>query len=198
MNLNAEQIKSMAALREKLQEKAASLEEELEDARLGIIALDAALTGSSFTKASEYVPDADTPSQSSDVPDAAVMENNQPAATTPTEPDVERELLQAGDHTIGDIRTYPDRIVISLDADISEDTPPFRTFFMNRIIEGMKKKDAAEVAAGQLETSISCTVQSEAGRMTSIIIRDYRTEERAREISSTARWVLNRMLEYDS
>ena len=101
---------------------------------------------------------------------------------------------------MGRISTGADRISIVLEPDVnvSEETPPFRTFFISRIIGEMKRKDSQEVEAGTLgpESAIACQVRSEDGRIREITITNYRLEERAREIASTTKWVLSRMLEH--
>lgn len=188
VKLSVEQVRNIVALREKLQAKAVSLEEELVDIRLNITALDAALARSSFTKASEYTTD-DTPQ-----PDPVTPEQTQTKTPTPKPESVQ---IQIGEDTIGSIRTYPDRIVVDLEdtINVTKQTPPFESFFVNRIIGGMRRKDEGEVKSGNLkdEEKISCDVETDGGRMRAITISNYRTEERAQEISNTVRWVLNRM-----
>ena len=103
------------------------------------------------------------------------------------------------DTTIGTISTYPDRIVVKIEEDISipTDTSPFRTFFLDRVLGEMEKKDAAEVDAGLLPagSALSFEIDDSGGRIREMTVTNYRTDERAREIDSTVRWVLNRMLE---
>lgn len=162
------------------------MEEELEDVRLNVTALDAALARSSFTKASEYTAD-DAPQPGPAAPEQA---------KTPA-PKPESVQIQIGEDTIGSIRTYPDRIVVELEdtINVTKQTPPFESFFVNRIIDGMRKKDEEEAKSGNLkdDAKISCDIETSGGRMRAIIISNYRTEERAQEISNTVRWVLNRM-----
>ena len=80
---------------------------------------------------------------------------------------------------------------------IPTDTSPFRTFFLDRVLGEMEKKDAAEVDAGLLPagSALSFEIDDPGGRIRGMTITNYRTDERAREIDSTVRWVLNRMLE---
>lgn len=188
MKLSGEQVQSIVDLREKLLAKSASLKEELKDIQLNITALDAALARSSFTKASEYSVD-DAPRQDSAMPE--------PEESEPPTPKPESVQIQMGDDTIGNIRTYPDRIVVDLDdtVNVTKQTPPFESFFLGRIIGGMRKKDEDMIKSGDLddEEIISCHVETHGSRMRAITISNYRTEERAQEITSTVRWVLNRM-----
>lgn len=207
VKLSAEQIRGIAALREKLHGRVIQLHEELEETNLNIAALDAALTRSSFTKASEYTPQdegapeeppappADMPREAAEIPEtAAPARVAEPPETAPKPITASKE-----DTTIGTIRTYPDRIVVKIEEDISipTDTSPFRTFFLDRILGEMEKKDAAEVDAGLLpaDSALSFEIDDPGGRIRGMTITNYRTDERAREIDSTVRWVLNRMLE---
>ena len=232
VKLSAEQIRGIAALREKLHGRVIQLHEELEETNLNIAALDAALTRSSFTKASEYTPQdegapeeppapADMPHEAAEPPETAApahaAELPAPPADMPHEaaeppetaaparvaepPETAPKPITASreDTTIGTIRTYPDRIVVKIEEDISipTDTSPFRTFFLDRVLGEMEKKDAAEVDAGLLPagSALSFEIDDSGGRIREMTVTNYRTDERAREIDSTVRWVLNRMLE---
>ncbi|UVS68519.1 hypothetical protein [Nitrososphaera viennensis] len=81
---------------------------------------------------------------------------------------------------------------------LSVNTPPFRSFFLGRILDGMKSKDADRVAQGALAESgvMSYKVDEDAGMMIKkITITNYREKERMTEIFNTAAWVFTRMLE---
>ena len=209
MKLSAEQIRGIAALREKLHERVMRLHEELEETNLNIAALDAALTRSSFTKASEYTPQNEEPAAPV-APEAPVGAGTPPPVEAPAETatedtirpkDPSPQVITAakGDTPIGSLYRYPDHMVIVLNEDVSiyTETDPFKTFFLDRVVDEMQRKDAAEVEAGRItaDLAISCKVDAPDGRIERITITNYRTDERAREIDSTARWVLNRMLE---
>ena len=210
MKLSAEQIRDIAALRERLRERLGRLHEEMEETNLNIAALDAALTRSSFTKASEYTPQDDGKPADSAAAGATADAKTPPPADAPVEAAAEDPVRTAGpvpqviaaskgDTTIGSLYRYPDRMVIVMDEDvsISTETDPFKTFFLDRVMDEMRRKDAADVDAGRItaDLAISCEVEAPGGRIDRITITNYRTDERAREIDSTARWVLNRMLE---
>jgi hypothetical protein len=77
-------------------------------------------------------------------------------------------------------------------------TPPFKSFFLNRILEGMKSKDKEKNQKGEINDSevIDYKVDSdENGNLTSVTITNYREKERLNEIFNTATWVFSRMLE---
>jgi len=102
---------------------------------------------------------------------------------------------------------------ISLDAvvivpapgiNLNANTPPFKSFFLNRILEGMKNKDAEKVSQGALSESDTLNYKVEeddsgGGGSSSIIkrivINRYREKDRLQEIFNTSAWVFTRMLE---
>ena len=224
VKLSDEQIRDIAALREKMRERVMRLHEELEEANLCIVAMDMALKRSSFTKASEYTPaeeaapvapaeeganadvGAPDPAEEGGKPEADVAEEGANADVGAPDPAEEGGhapqiiTTATGDAEIGSILVRPDSISITLsdDVSVSAETPPFKTFFLDRIFGEMKRKDAAEVEAGRMdaESAISCEINTAGGLLKGITIANYRTDDRAREIDSTVRWVLNRMLEH--
>jgi len=83
---------------------------------------------------------------------------------------------------------------------ISIETPPFRSFFLNRILQGMINKDLDKINQGQLSESelISydiITDNENKDLLKKIQIKNYRDKERINEIFNTAAWVLTRMLD---
>ncbi|MYB30125.1 MAG: hypothetical protein F4Y18_03720 [Cenarchaeum sp. SB0663_bin_5] len=201
MRLSAEQVQGIAELREKLQERLEQLRQEVDMTILNIDALDAALTQSSFTRASEYTP----PPKAEPEPPKAEPE---PPKAEPEPPKAEPEptvsstddvsTIMVNDSAIGGISTSADKITIKLYVPVSAKTPPFETFFISRIIGGMMTKDAVEVEGGRLskDLAIRYELKTQDDTLDQIIIYNYRLEARAREINSTIRWALSRMLEH--
>jgi UTP-glucose-1-phosphate uridylyltransferase len=75
---------------------------------------------------------------------------------------------------------------------------PFRSFFLNRILEGMKTKDAEKVSQKQIKDTESLNYQVDEdnnGSIKKIIIINYREKERLNEIFNTSTWVFTRMIE---
>jgi hypothetical protein len=84
------------------------------------------------------------------------------------------------------------------DTNLNIDTPPFKSFFINRILEGMKTKDREKIQKGEINASeiIDYKVDSDQnGNIKSITVSNYREKERLNEILNTATWVFTRMLE---
>ena len=83
---------------------------------------------------------------------------------------------------------------------ISIETPPFRSFFLNRILQGMINKDLDKINQGQLSESEIIrydiiTENENKDILKKIQIKNYRDKERINEIFNTAAWVLTRMLD---
>jgi hypothetical protein len=93
----------------------------------------------------------------------------------------------------------PSAVVISPagGTNFNVNTPPFKSFFLNRILEGMKNKDAEKVSQGALQGSdaLSYKVEEDSGLIRRIVITNYRDKERLQEIFNTSSWVFTRMLE---
>ena len=93
----------------------------------------------------------------------------------------------------------PDQVSIVLDdeIEISDDTPPFKSFFLERIIGEMKKKDFIEAENGKIqkESIIDYIINKNGTDIREIIIKNYRQKERVNELIKTAGWSLTRMLE---
>ncbi len=77
------------------------------------------------------------------------------------------------------------------------DTPPFKSFLVNKILENMKKSDEEQVASGNLKKGqeLRFRIEEKNGVISRIVIENYRERKRLTEILSTVTWTLSRMLE---
>ena len=81
---------------------------------------------------------------------------------------------------------------------LNVNTPPFKSFFLNRILEGMKSKDMEKLNNGQIKESelLNYHIKEDSnGLIKRIIITNYRENERLNEIFNTSAWVFTRMIE---
>jgi hypothetical protein len=81
---------------------------------------------------------------------------------------------------------------------LNVNTPPFKSFFLNRILEGMKTKDMEKLSNGQIKESelLNYHIKEDSnGLIKRIIINNYRENERLNEIFNTSAWVFTRMIE---
>lgn len=118
------------------------------------------------------------------------------------------------DFLLANAEISPDAVVIvpAPGINLNVNTPPFKSFFLNRILEGMKSKDTEKVSQGALRESdaLNYKVEEEeqdigasggggGGGSSSIIkrivINKYREKDRLQEIFNTSAWVFTRMLE---
>jgi len=177
MGFSDEQIRDMLELKEDLSEKIIKYKEQIEKLEKNISVLDTILKQSSFTKASELTRNA-----------AKVIKQERKIAIT-----------KDGGTTIANAFVTNDEVSIILEDDVTldPDTPPLKTFFVDRIIGEMKKKDIEQVESGVIKKDdiINCVINDNGGRIREIIIKNYRQEERVDEIINTATWSLTRMTE---
>jgi hypothetical protein len=110
------------------------------------------------------------------------------------------------DFLLADAEISPDAVVIvpAPGINLNANTPPFKSFFLNRILEGMKNKDAEKVSQGALSESDALNYKveeddsgggSSSGIIKRIVINRYREKDRLQEIFNTSAWVFTRMLE---
>ena len=150
-----------------------------------ITVLDLFLKDSSFTKASQLEPRKQTETKPKEV--EKPVENSIP-------------IKRSNDgKIIANAFVTPEQVSIVLDNEIiiNADTPPFKSFFLDRIIGEMKKKDVVEAENGKIqkESVIDYIVNKNGTDVREIIIKNYRQKERVNELINTAGWSLTRMLE---
>jgi hypothetical protein len=92
---------------------------------------------------------------------------------------------------------YERGLVIKPLIDLPADSPPLRSFFVAKILEGYKRKDGEMVEAGELaeEEAFDYEVVEEGGLVKEIRVVNYRERRRLDEIRSALRWTLQRVLE---
>ena len=178
MGFSDEQIRDMLELKEELTEKIIKYKEQIEKLEKNISVLDTILKQSSFTKASDLTRNAPK----------TIKQERKIAITKSSD-----------GTTIANAFVTNDEVSIILEDSVTldPDTPPLKTFFVDRIIGEMKKKDIEQVESGVIKKDdiINCVINDNGGRIREIIIKNYRQEERVDEIINTATWSLTRMIE---
>ena len=180
MKFSDEEIRNILELKEEITEKIVKCQEQIEKLERSLSAVDTILKQSSFTKASEII------SNSSD--------------TKKEENRVSIPITKNSDGTIiANAFVSDDKVSIILEENVtlSPETPPLKTFFIERIIGEMKKKDGQEVQSGKIgrDDVIDCIINNSGSAIREIIIKNYRQKERVDEIINTATWSLTRMIE---
>ena len=184
MKFSEEQVKEIVALKESLIEQINKHQEGVEMLEKNITVLDLFLKNSSFTKASQL-------EIKKDEVKPEIIEK-------PVENSIPIKRVNDG-KIIAKAFVTPDQVSIILDNEIAvnADTPPFKSFFLDRIIGEMKKKDTVEAENGKIqkESVIDYIINKNGANIREIIIKNYRQKERVNELINTAGWSLTRMLE---
>jgi hypothetical protein len=187
MKFSEEQVKDIVTLKESLIEQIDKHQESIEMLEKNIIILDLFLKDSSFTKASQLGTTKKAEIQNKPDTTKKLVENSIP-------------IKRVSDgKVIANAYVTPEQVSIVLgdEIEISVDTPPFKSFFLDRIIGEMKKKDIAEAEKGKIqkESIINYIINKNGSDIREIIIKNYRQKERVNELINTAGWSLTRMLE---
>jgi len=183
MQYTEEQIEKILELKESIIDKMEKHQEELDFLQKNLDILDVALKGSSFTKASS-------------LPRKEVKEIEMKKEGKPESIPIKRNK---DGKIIANAFVTPEQvsIIISEGIGLTDEIPPLRSFFIERIIGEMKKTDNVDVKDGKIEESsvIDCVINKNGPSIREIIIKNYRQKERLDEIINTATWSLTRMLE---
>ena len=185
MKFSEEQVKKIVTLKESLNEQIDKHQEGIEMLEKNITVLDLFLKDSSFTKASQLEIKKNT-------------EIKQEIIEKPVKNSIPIKRVNDG-KIIANAFVTSEQVSIVLDNEIiiNADTPPFKSFFLDRIIGEMKKKDVVEAENGKIqkESVINYIVNKNGANIREIIIKNYRQKERVNELINTAGWSLTRMLE---
>ncbi len=186
MKFSEEQIKDIISFKESLIDQIDKHQEDIERLEKNLLILDLVLKESSFTRASDLTKK--TPTKET----ASIIKKRD-----------ERNLIPikrgSSDEIIANAFVTPDQVAIILDEsmEIDVNTPPFKSFFIDRILGEMKRKDSVDAENGKIqkESMIDYIINKNGADIREIIIKNYRDKERINEIINTAGWSLTRMLE---
>lgn len=167
-------VKKAAETKLWLEGRIAQLEEEIERLRETLTYVDASLRASTFRPAIEMMAE-------------------------PREAPEVRELKRdKGGQVIGKASVTADAVEIEPDGvSLKSATPPFKSFLLGKILQGMKAKDEELVKAGKLPSGseLRFDLEESNGSIAKLIVENYRDKARLNEILSTVAWTFSRMLE---
>ena len=180
-----EQIQKILELKESIIDKMVKHQEELDFLEKNLEILDVVLKDSSFAKASTLPRKVEADQKikvgRKNMPESIPIKKNN------------------GNEIIANAFVTPEQVSIILSEGIglTDEIPPLRSFFIERIIGEMKKTDSADVKDGKIDENsvIDCVINKNGQSIREIIIKNYRQKERLDEIINTATWSLTRMLE---
>ena len=189
MKFSEEQIRDVVTIKDSLIKQIGKHKNAIELLEKNITILDAVLKESSFTKASvlSTVKTSELSTKISIISSEKPDENSIPITSG------------SDGKIIANAYITPDQVSIVLEdsMEINADTPPFKSFFIDRIIGEMKRKDFVEAENGKIQKDsvIDYLINKNGTDIREIIIKNYRQKERVNEIINTAGWSLTRMLE---
>jgi hypothetical protein len=186
MKFSEEQIRDIVTMRDSLSKQIEKHQKVIEGLEKNITILDMILKESSFTKASAM----------------NTTKTVEPAKNLNVSKSAENSIpITSGSDgkIIANAFITPDQVSIVLEnsVGVNADIPPFKSFFIDRIIGEMKRKDSVEAENGKIQKDsvIDYIINKNGSDIREIIIKNYRQKERVNEIINTAGWSLTRMLE---
>ncbi|MCP8323227.1 MAG: hypothetical protein L6N96_03515 [Candidatus Methylarchaceae archaeon HK02M2] len=193
MRFTEEEAEKAAELRLWVEDRIAKLEDEIDKLREILVIIDSILRVTSFKVASDLA----LKPRDQEEPVAIIAEK-----LKPSEPEIKeiRPLKRSKDnYLMGNAYISDSKIVIipSNDVRLEISTTPFESFFIDRILEGMKSKDREIISQGKIDSKdmIRFGIEDENGIIKKITVENYREKRRLNEIINTSIWTFTRMLE---
>jgi len=179
-----EQLRRNAELKLWMETRIGELQEEVNRLKEALAVIDATLRASSFTPAAHYTPAGPLP----------------PAEEEPEPiPEIRELRRDKGGETIAVAQVTRSKLKIEPVAEVAlkADTPPFRSFLLGKILAGMKVADEDSVTKGRLKKGeeLKYSLSEKGGRISALVVENYREKERMNEILNTVSWTFSRMLE---
>lgn len=169
-----EKIKSLAEIKKYLEQKIIELNKEIDMIKMILSIVNEQLVAKSF-KQIEI-----------------------PKAQAPKEAEELREIRSRKGDLLGTIQIASNiiRITPSPEIELSQETRPFKSFFIKKVLDGMVKKDKKSIDSGQLQPGmeISYDILQDGKYIKEIIIKNYGSENRLKEIINAIRWTLETAL----
>ena len=188
MATSEEELRRNADLKLWMETRIGELQEEIDRLKEALAVIDSVLRASSFKPAAALA---------SAVPRPPIGESNE--LTGEPIPEIRELKKDRGGETIAVAQLTRQRLKIEPVAEVAlkADTPPFKSFLLGKILSGMKSADEDSVAKGRLKKGeeLRYTVSEKNGKISALVIENYREKERMTEILNTVSWTFSRMLE---
>ena len=180
-----ENVKKIAKLRALLEKRVEDLEKELDGLKTMLNLIDTTLLKESFK----------TPQITKPVQTPQKQETTQQAPSKPQKKKGVPLKTVTGD-LLAQIYTEKDvtQITLAEDKDFDVNTPPFTSFFVERVLAKMQDKDKEDASKGKLDPdkTVSFDIKQDGNIIREIEIKNLRSE-RIRELKSSIRWTLEKM-----
>jgi hypothetical protein len=167
-------VKKAAELKLWLEGRIAQLQEEIARLSETLSYVDANLRASTFRPAIEMM------AESAEAPEIRELKRDKGGA-----------VIATASITPDAVAIEPSGVVLK------SSTPPFKSFLLGKILQGMKTSDEALVKSGKLAKGeeLRFDVEEANGSISRVVVENYREKARLNEILSTVSWTFSRMLE---
>jgi hypothetical protein len=181
-----ENVKKIAKLKAMLEKRVEDMETELDELKTMLSLIDSTLLKESF-KTPQITKPVQTP------------QKQETTKQTPSKTQKKGVPLKTvtGD-LLAQIYTEKDvtQIILAEDKDFEINTPPFTSFFVERVLAKMQEKDKEDASKGKLDPDkmVSFDIIQDGNIIREIEIKNLRPE-RIRELKSSVRWTLEKMFD---
>ena len=184
-NEEKETIKKIAKLRATLEKRIEAMEAELDEMKTLLSLIDTTLLKESFKRA-EISKTIQLP-QKQETPPPSVVPQKRGVPLRTVTGDLLAELYTEKDSM---------QIVLAKDKNFDINTPPFTSFFVERVLAKMEEKDKEDTKEGKLapENILKFSIKQDGNIIREITLHNLR-RERSRELKSSIRWTLEKMYE---
>lgn len=189
-----EKMKKIAELRTLLEERVTKMEKELEQWRALLDFVNATLLKEGFKKAEAMKP-SPPPAMPKPTEEVAPLEA---LAVQPSVSEYEQAVplkTVTGD-LLAILYVTEDsiRVVLAEDKEFDINTPPFRTFLLERVLMKMQEKDREASGEGKIppDKILAYNIAREGDTLREITVRNIQPD-RSRELKSTIKWTLEKM-----
>jgi hypothetical protein len=170
-----EQVKKAAELKLWLESRIAELQEETERLKETLLLVDSTLRASTFKSAIDLM------DQAKEIAEVRELKRDKGG-----------QVIATASVVSNSVSVEPKEGVT-----LKTGTPPFKSFLIGKILQGMKTKDEELASSGKIGKGevIRFEVKEEGGTVKRIVIENYREKSRLNEILNTIAWTFSRMLE---
>lgn len=191
MGFKEEEVKKAAEIKIWIEEKISDLESEVGKLKETLKIVDSLLRVASFKAAASFVTEPKVKSPpSSTITESQKYEKLESEKTIPIK-------RSADDFFMGNAFISKSSVIIIPEIEFDISTPPFRSFFINRILEGMKNKDEKNTSQGRIkeEDAIKYTIEEKNGIIKKITVYNYKDTKRLNDIINSITWTFTKMSE---
>jgi hypothetical protein len=185
-------VEHLAALKSFLEKRLLALESKVELYKEYIRAVDSVLTQSSFKVADELLKETPVTAGGKSIEREAVKETVSAQKTD--------LVSRANGGRLGMMAVSKNSVTVTPAGNMSipVDSGTFNTFFIRKILNNMVEKDEEQVKLGKLgaKDKMKYLIEKNSdGTLKELVILNYRDESRLKEVTTTIRWTLEKVVQ---